>query len=995
VPGAVLTPWWEALELREEILGASGVVDDVQASLYRVVYGEGIGRPHYAKATYYGKITHPTSQLVDLLTKIAIRLGGGTRYTSGSALTRLDQGMGGGKSHACIGAWHLATSPEALAREDLGREVLSQARAALGQDLPRDLNHPHVVILSCDNMTPGATDPEQDGPWAYNLYERFLWRLFEGLPDQFERYETFKPHYANKAKIGDAIASLGRPVLIIIDEILNYVGDGLEGTGNPQLIAQDMAFLRALTETVRTVPHTSMLVVMINSEKDPTTLRGEGESRRDDLQAYLQRNGVTTSVNENADFSAILRRRLFAQEPTTQVLAETAAVFQPILSHGNWKTKVFGALNSSWTNRFADEAARNYPFHPQLMELAEREWANLTGFQQVRSTIKIFAATVYALAGRARRGEWVPLLIGPGDLPLSDAGVRDAVIGSGLITDSKAQGNYRSIAQSDIVNLEDSDGAARRLDLSRAGPPWADANPRAAERAATMIYLTSIVGARGGSRRGASDPEVKAASFVPDPAYDYSEADAVVRALTDVDDGGLATLEIFEGRGGQPRRYYLSTRQRLPMLMRAMRNTITDTERDRAIARCAEELFEAGPFDKTIFVRADPERGHRTILVEAGLDLARTTRLIALDPAMFTLGNGTQQPTLDAVTAVLGLGQDKAAVEWASSAVFAVASARSRLQARRVAADYLACGRVLEGPEVLEDSDMLMQATSQHDEIRSRLDETIRRAFQHLLYLAQPDPTVEREVAQLNLEQSTLSGAAVWEALASAQKVFRPGDFTSTALLHNLRDSDYQRPLSEVRDGFWNTPRLGLLAGGVSDLRQAIYAAVKEGNLRIVRAGNEAVLVTAPTEINFNAPSYRLAKPLPKPPESDPTHPGAATKTGTDPRYGSHGAAGSRMPADGATVGSNSAGGSTTEPDDAGHQTIEQRLAFTVMKNLVSEPAAADKLAQVFRRLYDFLDRGSVTYLSATLQASMPALQAQEFAELAQNLGVNVTIRDQ
>lgn len=205
----VSTPWWKALELREEILDTSGLVDDVQVSLYRVVYGKGKNRPNYASSSHYGKITHPTSQLVDLLTKIAIRLGGGTKYESGIALTRLDQGMGGGKSHACIGAWHLATDPEALVKEDLGREVFHQARAALGQDLPKDLNRPHVVVLSCDNMTPGAPDSEQDGPWAYNLYERFLWRLFDGVPDQFERYESFKPHYANKAKIGDAITSLG------------------------------------------------------------------------------------------------------------------------------------------------------------------------------------------------------------------------------------------------------------------------------------------------------------------------------------------------------------------------------------------------------------------------------------------------------------------------------------------------------------------------------------------------------------------------------------------------------------------------------------------------------------------------------------------------------------------------------------------------------------------------------------------------------------------
>ena len=58
-------------------------------------------------------ITHPTERLVDLLTEIAIRIGGGRDYLNARAVTRLDQGMGGGKSHACIGAFHLAANPDA------------------------------------------------------------------------------------------------------------------------------------------------------------------------------------------------------------------------------------------------------------------------------------------------------------------------------------------------------------------------------------------------------------------------------------------------------------------------------------------------------------------------------------------------------------------------------------------------------------------------------------------------------------------------------------------------------------------------------------------------------------------------------------------------------------------------------------------------------------------------------------------------------------------
>jgi hypothetical protein len=62
-----VTPWWDALKLRGEIINASGQIDDVQMSLFQAVYGAGALRPPYADASYYADITYPTERLVDLL----------------------------------------------------------------------------------------------------------------------------------------------------------------------------------------------------------------------------------------------------------------------------------------------------------------------------------------------------------------------------------------------------------------------------------------------------------------------------------------------------------------------------------------------------------------------------------------------------------------------------------------------------------------------------------------------------------------------------------------------------------------------------------------------------------------------------------------------------------------------------------------------------------------------------------------------------------------
>ena len=49
-----------------------------------------------------------------------------------------------------------------------------------------------VVVLSADNMTPGATSTEF-GP-ATTLFERFLWRLFDGDRQAWDSYVAQGPN---------------------------------------------------------------------------------------------------------------------------------------------------------------------------------------------------------------------------------------------------------------------------------------------------------------------------------------------------------------------------------------------------------------------------------------------------------------------------------------------------------------------------------------------------------------------------------------------------------------------------------------------------------------------------------------------------------------------------------------------------------------------------------------------------------------------------------
>jgi hypothetical protein len=958
-----LTPWWLAVPLRDEVVHSSGQIDDVQMSLFQAVYGQGSERPQYAEAAYYGKITHPSPQFIDLMAKVAVRLGGGDKYTAAPALWRLDQAMGGGKSHGLIGLYHLASHASELAETDVGKLALAESAKIVGRKLPADLGWSTVVVLACDNMTAGKGVYDLDGP-AVTLHERFLWRLFGGDRALYDRYQ---PHHADKSKLVDALRAVDRPVLILVDEIMDYIRQ-LSDSGLHDLAVKDMAFLRALLDSVNDVPHVAMVVVMIASDKDTMDLDAEGQSRRNELDQLLVRNGKPATINDNNDFAAILRRRLFETVPPNEVVSATAQAFQACMT-GPWKTRVFDVLGASWLKDWRSEVARCYPFHPQLIALAEQEWAKLSGFQRVRSTIRIFAATVYTLARRGEHDEWAPLLIGPGDLPLSDAAVREAIIGSGLISDTRTQANYRSLASADIVGGDDQSGAARNLDRDRSGTNYVGVNPRPAERGATCLFLASVVGSRGGGRQGASEPEMKAAMFVPSAAFGLADADAVISELKDVDGGGLASAEQIQGKGGQQPRMFLSTRQTLNMLFRAARSTVSDDERGAEVAHVAERLLTTGPFKAPVFVEADLDRTPREVLATAGIDNARSTRLVILDPRQFSLLNGTDQDTRVAVRSALGLGPDKLPVQWASSVVFGIVNTQRRSLARGAAVTFLAWDRVADMEDVKADPELAEKAKSERIDGKRNLETATKRAYQHIIYLAQGDDPqgearVDRAITLDQDNQTALDGTTVWKALFDVGKAFEVGAFSGKALTHNLRDDDYGRPLDEVRDLFWNAPRMPLLPGGESDLQRAIFEAATAGVLRLVGTDGFERTVTSAGEIGVGQANLRLAKPGATEFHAEGDQPAVSPPTTPQPPI--------------------------SPPIVTGQ---EKQLAFTLRTSLSGE-AQREALYSLLSALGRNVDEGNASYAEVMVRMRLEPNAADEIAQRAQDAGTTPSITD-
>jgi hypothetical protein len=845
--------WWETIRLREEVASGAGQIDDVQMSLFNALQGT----VPYKDVGYYGEITHPTADLVNLMGKIAVRLGvEGKGSEQAKAVWRLDQGMGGGKSHGLVGMWHLATHTAKFTATEIGAKAMQSARILAGSwTVADDLRAPICVVLSCDNMTPGMGDVALDGP-AVTLGERFLWRVVGRDGSRYEQYRE-KINATNKEVIQAAIESSGRPVLILIDEVMDYLR---VAATDEALLAKDMAFLRGLLDCANEAKNCVVVMVMIASDNDTMQLTDEGQQARDELNALLIRNGRTAAVTGGGDFADIIRRRLFAENPDPAVVSETADDFLGVMNRA-WRADVLGKFEWAKPENFKQAVARCYPFHPSLIELAEHEWSAHTGFQRVRSTIQIFATTVYAQIKRAQAGGWVPALIGPGDLPLSNPDVVNAVLTSGLLEDDRIVSSYREIAGTEVVDTTDERGTAREKDAARTSG-FSSANPRAAERLGTALFLYSV-SPRPRGQQGATDAELKAATFVPDGHYEPSDADVVFAELQD-QDNGFVTLDTIAGRG-QPARHYFSTRQTINMLIRAQRAMVSEPDRDKVLADRAWSLVKSGPFNAIVRVEASPDTDGMTalqVLAGAGIDDARKTRLVVLDPRRFSLLNGIDQETRTAVRAALGVGDDKLPVAWASSAVFVCVNTQRRGQARNLASEYEARLRVAALDAVKGDEELKSKADTEVTEALGRLDKAIRAAYQHIIYL-KGDSSGNRAEETIRLDgdnETALHGDLVWAALCDKDKAFGNGEFNTQALLHQLRDSDLGRPLSEIRDSFWNAPRLPLLHAGESELRAAILGAVQSGDLALNDGAENPYAAHSEADINLQSNSIRLVR---------------------------------------------------------------------------------------------------------------------------------------
>jgi hypothetical protein len=690
---------------------------------------------------------------------------------------------------------------------------------------------------------------------------------------------------------------------------------------------------------------------MIKSELDDRGYKPEAQEFRDYVTRRLERNGITASVTGAEDFAAIIRRRIFERPAQLLPVAEVVAAWTAAAAPA-WTANVFDRLPSSrGLLGLEQHLDATYPFHPDLMALVRDDWSRHAGFQRVRSTVDIFAATAFHWTGEHKAGRYAPALIGVGDLPLHR--VIESVLSSGLLHgNDKAVQGFRAVAGGDVIAKDGAKGRAVELDAQFANNhPDVEPGSRPLVVLATALLLYSLV-PRAQARKGATKPELLAALFHPG-GLDFASADEAFNMLIDVEEG-LGSLQVIPGAGGNtPPRYQLTISQTLQMHYRLARSMVAGAtaERDTYVWGRVQVIAAKGKFEEAVLVEAKPlEAPLEEVFRE--VDQAKTNRLVVLDPARWSLGNGRDTPTRDDITAMLGLGDRALRVDNAASAVVACIDARHRELVRRRALEALTYQRVTR--VLLDENDELQdEARNKLREAQSEVDKELRRAFRHMAYLIRASTGTVIEWRRFDSETKTsLSGNELWEALVKAGRAVEPGTLNGQYLTALLDVSERRFTLREIVRRFWQDPAFPLVSTE-ADIRWAIFDAVTVRHAwQILGSTGEALTIPSPDALAINSSEQIVTNAEPV----QPTDTSAGGTTSGGDREGE----GQGRPGEGTTTRGTTAGQDGDGPVGSA-ATSYTRYTVKLPSRSLTQPEARRKVFNLLAQATDDLDPTSGT----------------------------------
>ena len=392
-----LDPWYKVVTLRQEVReGRSFSPDEFAIALEQVVAGT--APDDYSDPRQFFARTCFTSALRDHAGMVLRRLSGRTENTA-PVLTLITQ-FGGGKTHTLTSLYHLAKAGPGAAAFPGVADLL----AAAGADA--------VPAARVGVFVGNAWDPAEgrETPWID------LARSIAGERGVAALGSAARAAPPGTQAIANVFAAADAPVLLLFDEVLNFVNR------HRNMAESFHAFIQNLTVAVTGCARAAAVISLPRSQVEMTDWDRQWQER---ITKVVRRVARDLIANDESEISEVVRRRLFEDLGGERVRKRVAKTY------AEWCFERSARLPPEWLA--ADSAAGKtrellrsrfascYPFHPATLSVFQRKWRALPQFQQTRGALAMLAqwisCAVRVQFQQARREPLITLGSAPLDVP--------------------------------------------------------------------------------------------------------------------------------------------------------------------------------------------------------------------------------------------------------------------------------------------------------------------------------------------------------------------------------------------------------------------------------------------------------------------------------------------------------------------------------------------------------------------------------------------------
>ena len=780
---AKLKPWYKVVTPRED-LREGKPLDASEFAVHLDQVRDGRANEDYQNPVRFFERTYLTKSLRQMAGEVIRRLSG--EKTETSAVFNMATQFGGGKTHALTLLYHLGSHGPKANKWPGVSTILAQA----GIQAVPEAATAVFVGTEFDSITGrGGSDgtPLRKSPWGEIAFQLGGEESFSKIAKHDEAFIEPK---------GDVIRSFlpkGRPCLILMDEIINYVST-YRKRGYGKCLYN---FIQSLSETVRGEDNAALLVSIPASELEYTTDDVQDEQR---FKKMLDRVGKAVIMSAETETSEIIRRRLFEWDPRYvngegRILLTTDAI-ATCNEYADWLNDNRPQIPSWFSIDHAkDTFQATYPFHPMVLSVFERKWQALPRFQQTRGILRLLALWVSHVYQQGFKGARTDLLISLGTAPLEDSQFRSALFEQ--LGESRLEGALTT----DICGKKDSH--AVRLDQDAVETIK---KAKLHKKVATAIFFESN---GGQTKDDASLPEIRLAVAGPD--MDLGNVETALEGLTD------ACYYLITDRN----RYRFSLKENLNKRFADRRASVRDKDIDDRVREEIQKVFPGGEGVERIFFPDKsgqiPDRPIITVVV-IGLD------------------NSLQEvPKIREKVEALTKEHGKSARTYKSALLWIIPESDGQM---REEARKLIAWEDIRDEGLSLDETQSKQLDTNIRKARRDLTESVWRAYKNVMYL---DKDNQIETMDLGLVTSSAAESMTKLILSALrQKDIVAKEVPPRYLIRNWPPAFTEWSTKAVRDAFFASPQFPRLL--FSDtIKDTIARGVCDGLIAYVAKSSKGV----------------------------------------------------------------------------------------------------------------------------------------------------------